>query len=253
MDKATLIGIVLGFGAVFGGQVLEGGSIMALVQPTAFLIVIGGTMGATFVSFPLKLILRAMKDIKIALIYEEKDPGEIIKQLAGYADKARRNGLLVLEDEAKKTSDRFIRKGISIMVDGGDAKQLEEFLGIEINAFEEESKGSAEVFESAGGFAPTIGIIGAVLGLIHVMHNLSDTSKLGEGIAVAFVATIYGLMTANIICIPISTKLKRRMKEELLIKELILKGLLDILEGVNPRFIVEKLQGFYLEKQQEQQ
>lgn len=251
MDKATLLGIFFGFGAVFGGQVLEGGSIMALVQPTAFLIVIGGTLGATLVSFPLKLFLRALGDAKTALFYEEKDPTQIIKQLAGYAEKARRNGLLTLEEEAKKTSDRFISKGISIMVDGGDAKQLEEFLEIEINAFEEETKASAEVFESAGGFAPTIGIIGAVLGLIAVMHNLSDTSKLGEGIAVAFVATIYGLMTANIICIPISTKLKRRMKEELLIKELILKGLLDILAGINPRFIVEKLQGFYIDRQQQ--
>jgi chemotaxis protein MotA len=251
MDKATLLGLLLGFGAVFGGQLLEGGSIMALVQPTAFIIVVGGTSGATLVSFPLKLVLRALRDIKTALIYEEKDPAQIIKQLAGYAEKARRNGLLVLEDEAKKTSDRFISKGISIMVDGGDAKQLQEFLEIEINTFEEESKASAEIFESAGGFAPTIGIIGAVLGLIHVMHNLADTSKLGEGIAVAFVATIYGLMLANIICIPISTKLKRRMKEELLIKELILKGLLDILEGVNPRFIVEKLQGFYIDRQQQ--
>lgn len=253
MDKATLIGLVLGFGAVFGGQVLEGGSIMALIQGTAFLIVVGGTAGATFVSFPLKSIIKAFRDVKTVFSYEEKDPSSIIKLLAGYADKARRNGLLALEEEGKKSSDRFIRKGISIMVDGGDAKQLQEFLEIEINAFEEETKGSAEVFEAAGGFAPTIGIIGAVLGLIHVMHNLSDTSKLGEGIAVAFVATIYGLMTANIVCIPISTKIKRRMKEELLLKEIILKGLLDILDGVNPRFIVEKLQGFYLEKQQQEQ
>ncbi|MBI5557109.1 MAG: flagellar motor protein [Deltaproteobacteria bacterium] len=251
MDKATLLGILLGFGAVFGGQVLEGGHISALIQPTAFLIVVGGTLGATLVSFPLGVIFKALRDAKKALVYTEREPGQIIKTLAGYADKARRNGLLALEDEAKRSPDRFIKKGVSIMVDGGDAKQLQDFLEIEINTFEEEAKLSAEVFEAAGGFAPTIGIIGAVLGLIHVMNNLSNTAALGAGIAVAFVATIYGLMTANIICIPISTKLKKRMKEELLIKELTLKGLLDILEGVNPRFIVEKLQGFYLDKQEE--
>lgn len=244
MDLATIIGLCLGIGAVFGGALLEGLNITALIQPTAAIIVLGGTFGATFISFPLATILKAFKDIGRCFIPPKEEPEAVIKNIINYAAKARRNGLISLEQEAQSVKDSFTKKGISLVVDGIDPQKLRETMEIELGSFEEHSKGSAEVFEAAGGFAPTIGIIGAVLGLIHVMHNLSDPSKLGEGIAVAFVATIYGLMTANIFCLPFSTKMKHRLKEELLQKEMVIEGLIAIQNGENPHFIEQKLRAY---------
>jgi chemotaxis protein MotA len=244
MDIATIIGLVMGFGAVFGGAALEGLHMGALIQPTAAIIVLGGTAAATIVSFPLATLLTAVKDLKKVFLPPKDDPEAVIKNIINYAAKARRNGLISLEQEAQTVKDSFTKKGISLVVDGIDPQKLRETLEIELSSFEAHSKGSAEVFESAGGFAPTIGIIGAVLGLIHVMNNLSDSSKLGGGIAVAFVATIYGLMTANIICIPFGTKLKHRLKEELLQKEMVIEGLIAIQNGENPHFIEQKLRAY---------
>ena len=244
MDLATIIGIAMGFGAVFGGAVLEGLHIKALIQPTAALIVLGGTFGATFVCFPLPSIIKAFKDAKLVFLPNKLDPDVVVKDIINYATKARRNGLISLEQEAQSARDPFIKKGISLVVDGIDPQKLRETLEADIMTFEDHTKHSVEFYESAGGFAPTIGIIGAVLGLIHVMSNLSDTSKLGAGIAVAFVATIYGLMTANIICIPMGTKLKIRMKEEVLRRVMILEGLIAIQNGENPHFIEQKLKSY---------
>ncbi|RNC67283.1 MAG: flagellar motor protein [Desulfuromonadales bacterium] len=244
MDIATIIGLCLGLGAVFGGAVLEGLHITALIQPTAALIVLGGTFGATFISFPMKSIIQAAKDVKKVLMPPKDDPEKVVKDIIGYAAKARRNGLISLEQEAQNVKDPFTKKGISLVVDGIDPQKLRETLEIELTYHEEHSKMSAEFFEAAGGFAPTIGIIGAVLGLIHVMGNLSDSSKLGAGIAVAFVATIYGLMVANIICLPFGTKIKHQIKEELLIKSMIIEGLIAIQNGENPHFIEQKLKAF---------
>jgi len=244
MDLATVIGLLMGFGAIFGGAFMEGLHMSALVQPTAALIVLGGTFGATFVCFPLPAIIQAFKDVKIAFLPPKVDHEAVVKDIINYATKARRNGLISLEQEAQSAKDLFIKKGISLVVDGIDPQKLRETLEADIMAYEDHSKHSVEFFESAGGFAPTIGIIGAVLGLIHVMSNLSDTSKLGAGIAVAFVATIYGLMVANIICIPIGTKLKIRMKEEVLRRVMILEGLIAIQNGENPHFIEQKLKAY---------
>ena len=234
----------MGMGAVFGGAALEGLHMGALVQPTAALIVLGGTAAATFVSFPMSTLLTAVKDLKKVFKPPNEDPEAVIKNIINYAAKARRNGLISLEQEAQTVKDSFTKKGISLVVDGIDPQKLRETMEIELGSFEEHGKGSAEVFESAGGFAPTIGIIGAVLGLIHVMSNLSDPSKLGGGIAVAFVATIYGLMTANLFCIPFGTKLKHRLKEELLQKEMVIEGLIAIQNGENPHFIEQKLRAY---------
>ena len=246
MDIATLVGLVMGFGAVIGGQLLEGGHIDALLQPTAALIVLGGTFGATFVSFPLPDLLRAFSSAATVFLPQEEDPEDLIGKLVGFASTARKNGLITLEQDAQRVKDRFLGQGLEMVVDGMDPEEVMAVLQIELTNFEERHKVSAEVFEAAGGFAPTIGIIGAVLGLIHVMNNLSDTSKLGAGIAVAFVATIYGLMTANIVCIPISTKLKKRLKEQILQREIVIEGLLAIQKGENPRMIEKRLRGFTL-------
>jgi chemotaxis protein MotA len=244
MDFATIIGLILGFGAVIGGQTLEGGHLSAIIQPTAAFIILCGTMGATFVSFPLKSIIQAAKDVKKVFLPSQTNHENIIKDIIGYAAKARKNGLISLEQEAQNIKDVFIKKGISLVVDGIDPQKLRETMETELSAFEEHSKISVEVFEAAGGYAPTIGIIGAVLGLIHVMENLSDSSKLGGGIAVAFVATIYGLMMANLVCIPMGTKLKHRLKEEVLIKQMIIEGLIAIQNGENPHFIEQRLRSY---------
>lgn len=244
MDLATIIGIVLGFGAVFGGAVLEGVHVSALVSPTSALIVLGGTFGAVFISFPLEVVIKGFKDVKIALMPEKMDPEIIVKDIIGYATKARRNGLISLEQEAQNASDPFIKKGISLVVDGIDPQKLRETLEAEIMSYEDHQKHSVEFYEAAGGYAPTIGIIGAVLGLIHVMANLSDPTKLGAGIAAAFVATIYGLMVANIICLPIGAKIKIRMKAEVLRRVMIVEGLIAIQNGENPHFIEQKLKSF---------
>lgn len=234
----------MGFVAVFGGAAIEGVHISALIQPTAAMIVLGGTFGATFVSFPLPAIIAALKDVKIVFLPNKVDHEGVVKDIINYATKARRNGLISLEQEAQNAKDPFIKKGISLVVDGIDPQKLRETLEADIMAYEDHAKHSVEFYESAGGYAPTIGIIGAVLGLIHVMGNLSDTSKLGGGIAVAFVATIYGLMLANIICIPFGGKLKIRMKEEILRRVMILEGLIAIQNGENPHFIEQKLKAF---------
>ena len=244
MDLSTIIGLALGFTAVFGGAMLEGLHVGALIQPTAAIIVLGGTCAATTVSFPLPTLLTAVKDIKRVFLPPKDDPEGVIKSIINYAAKARRNGLISLEQEAQTVKDSFTKKGISLVVDGIDPQKLRETMEIELGSFQEHGKKSAEVFEAAGGFAPTIGIIGAVLGLIHVMSNLSDPSKLGEGIAVAFVATIYGLMTANIVCLPFGTKLKNRLKDELLQKEMVIEGLIAIQNGENPHFIEQKLRAY---------
>ncbi|OGQ87878.1 MAG: flagellar motor protein MotA [Deltaproteobacteria bacterium RIFOXYD12_FULL_56_24] len=246
MDIATLIGLIMGFGAVIGGQLLEGGQLAALLQPTAAVIVLGGTLGATFVSFPLKDLLRAFHNAATAFFPQEENPEDLIGKLVGFARIARNNGLITLEEDAQQVKDRFLGQGLEMVVDGLEPEEVMSVLQIELTNFEERHKVSAEVFEAAGGFAPTIGIIGAVLGLIHVMNNLSDTSKLGAGIAVAFVATIYGLMVANIVCIPISTKLKKRLKEQILQREIVIEGLLSIQKGENPRMIEKRLRGFTL-------
>ncbi len=244
MDIATIIGLIMGFGAVIGGQILEGGHISAIMQPTAAVIVLGGSFGASFVSFPIGTILQAVRDVKKVLFTAALNNETVIKEMINYAAKARRNGLISLEQEAQTVKDPFMKKGITLVVDGIDPQKLAETLETELEAYEEHAKGSAEFFEAAGGYAPTIGIIGAVLGLIQVMNNLADTSKLGEGIAVAFVATIYGLMTANIICLPFASKLKIRVKDEILQKKMIIEGLTSIQNGENPHFIEQKLRAF---------
>ena len=243
MDIATLIGIAMGLGAILGGAILEGLHIQALIQPTAALIVLGGTFGAAFISFPLEVAIQGFKDAKL-LFAKLEHHDSLITVIIELANKARKNGIISLEQDAQNTKDLFLKKAISLSVDGIEPKDLQEMLDVDIATYEEHAKGSVEFFEAAGGYAPTIGIIGAVLGLIHVMSNLEDTSKLGAGIAVAFVATIYGLITANILCLPFASKLKIRVKHEVQRRELITAGMIAIQVGHNPRFIEERLKAY---------
>ena len=245
MDIAPLIGLLIGFGAVIGGAALEGLHLSALMQPTAAVIILGGTFGAAFTSFPLSVAIGAFRDAsKIFRPASLDESRKLIADLCAFAAQARKNGLLALEQEAKNHKDRFVRKAITLSVDGVDPTDIQALLETDMSADEEQAKQSAEFFEAAGGYAPTIGIIGAVLGLIHVMSNLEDTSKLGAGIAVAFVATIYGLVLANIVCLPIASKIKFLIKEEVVRKEIIIAGICAMQSGQNPRLIGERLNAY---------
>jgi chemotaxis protein MotA len=242
MDKASVLGIGLGVGAILLGNALEGGHLSSLVQPTAALIVVGGTIGATLIGYPLATFVHACKAMKDVFFgSEHDDTPALIQEITGFALKARRDGILSLEDQLANVKHPFLRRALVMAVDGLDSKSMRENLEGMLDRLDEEGELPAKVWESAGGYAPTIGIIGAVMGLIHVMQNLSDVGKVGAGIAVAFVATIYGVGLANLVFLPASGKLKLRHKHQIAKLNLMMEGALAIQEGQNPNLIAEKL------------
>ena len=243
-DIATLGGLALALGGIIGGMVLEGGKLAEIAQPTAAMIVLGGTIGATMVTTPLKILLSAAR--KLATVFLEKDitPRAMIEEIIGYATKARKNGIVSLEQEAEQITDPFLRKALNLAVDGADLQELRKMMELEISLEEHHAEAEAKVFEAAGGYAPTIGIIGAVLGLIQVMKNLANIDEVGRGIAVAFVATIYGVGSANIFFLPAGNKLKARAQNGIRMKELMLEGVIGIVEGLNPKLIRSKLEAY---------
>jgi len=249
MDKATIIGIILGIGAVLGGQALEGGSLHSIMQLTAAIIVLGGTFGAVFLSYPFQNVIGSFKDIKIILKEPPQDPFHIIGLITQYANKARKEGILSLEKELSTIEDAFLKKALAMAVDGVEPHHIREAMELELEYLDEHGKLNSKVWKAAGGYAPTVGILGAVLGLIHVMENLNDPSKLGSGIAVAFVATVYGVGSANLLFLPFSTKLEVRHRHQMIIKEMILEGVIAVSTGENPRLIEEKLYSFLSEIQ----
>jgi chemotaxis protein MotA len=244
MDKISIAGLFLGIAAILGGQVLEGGHVGSLVQPTAFLIVIGGTLGAVMLQSPLQVFVTGIKMGKWVLFPPAMEPEQLIQQITHWSQVARKEGLLALEAQIESVPDAFMRKGLQLLVDGAEPDRLREVLEVEIGAYEEQMKLSAKVWESAGGYSPTIGILGAVMGLIHVMENLSDPSKLGAGIAVAFVATIYGVGAANLIFLPIAKKLLANIARLVALREMFVDGLVGIANGDNPRIIESRMQGY---------
>lgn len=246
MDVISLLGLVLGVSAIVVGQLLEGGHIGSLLQPTAFFIVIGGTVGAVMLQSPVSVFFAGMRMVKWVFAPPVLAPRRLIEQTAQWSQIARKEGLLALEAQVETLSDPFMRKGLQLLVDGAEPDRLRDVLDVEINSFENKMKMGARIWESAGGYAPTIGILGAVLGLIQVMENLSDPSKLGAGIAVAFVATIYGVGSANLIFLPISKKLMANISRMVLIREMFVDGLVGIANGDNPRVIESRLQGYII-------
>lgn len=244
LDLATLIGLTMAIGLILLGNAIEGGHIHAVLQPTAAMIVFGGTIGAVLVNYPLPIFLRGVKALSKLVGNSGTDPRTVLDEILRYAQKARKEGIISLEKEVESASDPFLKRALMMAVDGVDSKSIQETLELELTQLDEHGELEAKVFESAGGYAPTIGILGAVLGLIHVMSNLSDVSKVGEGIAVAFVATIYGVGSANILFLPAAGKLKVKHKEEMAVRELMMYGTLAIQEGQNPKLIEEKLQAF---------
>ncbi|WP_447973754.1 flagellar motor protein [Nitrospira sp. Kam-Ns4a] len=249
MDILTLLGIIIAVGAILGGQVLEGGHVGSILQLTAFIIVIGGTLGAVCVQHPLPVVLRSLGLLGLAFREPRHDLQAQIARITDLGNLARKQGLLALEGKLKELHDPFFSRGVQLIVDGTDPNVIREILETEVAQHEEAALTAAKLWESAGGYAPTIGIIGAVLGLIHVMENLSDPSKLGAGIAVAFVATVYGVGSANLLFLPLGNKLKLKLKQEVLARTLVIEGLIGVAQGENPRLLQEKLQGYLPESQ----
>jgi len=245
MDFLSIVGLVVAIGSIVLGQLLEGGHLASILQPTAFLIVIGGTLGAAMLQYPLPVFLRSIRMLPWVVRPPLLDPDGAIRDIVQYSEMARRNGLLALESAIDDIDDPFLRRGLQLLVDGADPAKIRATMENEIQAVEHHDSQAAKVLESAGGYAPTVGILGAVLGLIHVMENLADPSKLGEGIATAFVATVYGVGSANLFFLPVSNKLKNIVHNRTRLREMQIDGLVAIAEGENPRIIEGRLQGYF--------
>ena len=233
---------------IIGGQLLEGGYAGSLLQSAAFLIVLGGTAGAVMVQSPASVFARGVKMAKWIVLPPEFEPQRLIVDILHWSQAARKEGLLALEQQASMVTDRLVRKGLQLLVDGAEPEKLREAMEVEIITFEEYHRQAARIWEAAGGYAPTIGILGAVLGLIHVMENLSDPARLGSGIAVAFVATIYGVGLANLVFLPIANKLKVLIARQVLVREILVDGLVSIAYGEHPRMIENRLLGYVAEQ-----
>jgi chemotaxis protein MotA len=243
-DIATIGGILLALGGIIGGLLLEGGKIKDISQLTAAMIVIGGTLGAVMVSTPIGVLKGAAMRMLQVVLDKTQPPDAAIEELIAYATKARKNGLVSLENEVLEIKDPFLRKALTLAVDGTDLQEIRSMMQLEMDITSSRAQEEARVFESAGGYSPTIGIIGAVLGLIQVMKNLANIEEVGHGIAVAFVATVYGVAMANIVLLPAATKIKSRIDRDTELKELKLEGVVAIVEGLNPKLIRSKLDAY---------
>lgn len=246
MDKLTLLGLVVGLVGIMSGQLLEGGDLSILFQMAAFLIVLGGTLGAVMVQCQSRVFIMALKMGRWAFFPPSISNQESIRQLINLSTLARKEGILALEGRMNTLSDPFLKKGVQLLVDGNSAEKIREILDVDMHSWEQLRWQSARVWEAAAGYSPTIGIIGAVLGLMHVMQNLSEPSKLGGGIAVAFVATIYGVAFANLLFLPVANKLKSILMEQANMQEMVVDGLVGIANGDNPRLIEIRLQSYII-------
>lgn len=245
MDLATALGLLIGLIGIGYGMFREGGGPQAFIQDSAFMIVIGGTVGAVLISFPLRQVLLVPRAIQKSFFYKEPiSAAEVVEIFVRLADKARREGLLALEEEEESLPDPFLRKGVQLVVDGTEPELIRSVLEIDIELMQKRHTEATKVLEAAGGYAPTMGIIGTVMGLVGVLQRLEDPSELGHAVAVAFVATFYGILTANLFWLPLANKLKQRTEQEVLLRQLMLEGVMAVQSGENPRIIRSKLEGF---------
>lgn len=244
MDWSGLIGVLLAFVGILVAYGLDGGHVSSLLQPAAFAIVFSGTVGAVIVQTRLPVFVRGLK-LTRWMVYPPVDQRQnMLRNVAIWGQNVRREGLLSLESHMRASKDEFVAKGLRLMIDGIDLVKLREILEAEIQAYEFELRQAVKIWEAAGGYSPTIGILGAVLGLIRIMEHLSDPTKLGGGIAVAFVATVYGVGLANLVYLPIANRIKAMIAQQVRGKELVMEGLLAIGYGEHPRVIEDRLTAF---------
>jgi chemotaxis protein MotA len=246
-DLGSVGGLILAVGGILGGLILDGGKVNDVKQVTAGMIVFGGTIGAVMLTTPLGVLMGAVRRLG-SIFFERSQPvAQTIESLIGYATQARKQGIVSLEQEASGIEDPFLRKALNLAVDGMEMSQIRGIMELEIELMEQRGEAEAKVFETAGGYSPTIGIIGAVLGLMQVMKNLANIDEVGRGIAAAFVATVYGVAAANLFFLPAGGKLKARLRAEVQLRELMLLGVLAIVEGLNPKLIRTKLDAYVVQ------
>jgi chemotaxis protein MotA len=244
MDLATVIGLVLAWGALFAALLIEGGKPGELVNISAFVLVVGGTAGATIVTVSMEQVLGLPGVVKKALFQHRSDWTVLIRTMVEFAKKARKDGMLALESECANIENKFLKKGMQLIIDGTPSELVREVLETEIVAMQERHKAGETIFATAGGFAPTLGIIGTVMGLINMLSRLSEPGKMGHAIAAAFIATLYGVSLANLLFLPIGTKLKAKTSDEVITYEMILEGVLSIQAGGTPRMVEMKMIAF---------
>ncbi len=244
MDKGSIGGVLLAIAGIVAGLLIEGGNFGQILQPTAALIVFGGTLGAVLLQFPLGTVIAAFRSIATVFTAPRKQSEELISLLVAFANKARRQGVVSLDADLQTIRDPFLKQTLMLAVDGTEPGDLRKIMQVSLDSKTECEERLPAVFESAGGFSPTIGILGAVLGLIQVMQHLDNIQEVGRGIAVAFVATIYGVGIANLFFLPLAGKMRLRVRDDYLRREMMLDGVISILEGINPRMLEVKLAGF---------
>jgi chemotaxis protein MotA len=244
VDKASVSGLLLGLAGIIGGLLLEGGKVSQILQPTAAMIVFGGTAGAVLIQFPLPVVSSAVQRLAGVFFEPPTNLESAINLLVNFANIARRRGIVALDAELSQVNDPFLKKMLMLAVDGTEPRELRKIAELELDNQCEREERLPQVFESAGGFSPTVGIIGAVLGLIQVMQHLDKIDEVGRGIAVAFVATVYGVGAANLLFLPAAGKLRIRLREQQARREMVLEGVISILEGMNPRMLRTSLESF---------
>lgn len=245
MDKGSIGGVILAIFGIMAGLWMEGGKVSQILQPTAALIVFGGTMGAVLLQFPLSTVGAAFRSMAQVFVAPQKKNEELIHLLISFANKARHDGVVSLDSDLAGITDPFLRQSLMLAVDGTEPVELRKIMRVALDCASEREERLPQVFESAGGFSPTIGILGAVLGLIQVMQHLDNIQEVGRGIAVAFVATIYGVGIANLFFVPFAGKIRIHLRDEQQRREMMLEGVVSILEGMNPRMLAMKLAGFH--------
>lgn len=244
MDWSSLGGIALALVGIFVGQSIEGGHVSSLVQPAAFVIVLSGTFGAVLLQNNLKEVIASLLMLREVFVTPADDRKELAKKISIWSHFARKEGIMMLEPYMQKEKEPFIKKGLLLMVDGTPPEKIREVMAIDMYFYEMQQRNRAKVWSAAGGYAPTVGILGAVLGLIHVMENLSDPSKLGSGIAVAFVATIYGVGLANLVFLPIANKIRFNLQKDLMRREMLLNAWVSIANGDHPKIVDERVAAY---------
>ncbi|WDM21596.1 flagellar motor protein [Paenibacillus polymyxa] len=249
MDITIVLGIIAGIIALIGGFLWEGGEFTGLLQGTSALIVFGGTFAAVVISYPASKLKTIPTALRMAFSREDDPTKQYIEDLVSMAATSRRSGVLALERTSSEHPNAFLREGLQLVIDGTEQEQIKQILELELDAIEHKHEGYAKIFESAGGYAPTMGIIGTVMGLIHVLGSLTEPTALGPSIAVAFIATLYGVASANLIFLPIASKIRAASESEIITMDLLLQGILAIQNGENPKLVRKKLEFFIRSEQ----